>query len=128
MSDYQFKVGDKGKTRGGGSYEVLSTDGAHIHVGRVQPIFARITGEAGYTTQGDFYPDGKFMDGISASDLMPPEQRSASPELHVALDALLEAKRAEAVAEENRRAALSRRTAAQARFDRALYEATKPTK
>lgn len=49
-------------------------------------------------------------------------------ELHVALDTLLEAKRAEAEAEENRRAALSRRMAAQARFDRALYEATKPTK
>lgn len=56
------------------------------------------------------------------------EPITASPELHDALDALLEAKRAEAAAEENRRAALSRRTAAQARFDRALYEATKPTK
>lgn len=82
---YTFKVGDKGKTRGGRDYEILSVTGDYVHSGKYpQPIIAYLSGKG----EGEFSPDGLFNpeDGECTLDLMPPDDAScvdggASPEV-----------------------------------------------
>lgn len=75
--DGVFRVGDKGATRCGGSYEILATDCTTTHVDEVQPIKASYCYDTsiGDTRMGYFYASGKFCLGTSDCDLMPPTER-----------------------------------------------------
>lgn len=70
-----FKVGDRGKTRGGFEYEVIDDNCVTFHAGRRQPIRAEIY--CGEIARGTFYPDGRyFSDSEDEYDLMPPDNRA----------------------------------------------------
>ena len=68
---YQFKVGDKGKTRSGDDYEVRAINSKATWTGVPQPIRARVDGvERSFTREGWYLGS----EG-SPHDLMPPEER-----------------------------------------------------
>lgn len=71
-----FKVGDKGKTRGGWDYEIISVNEKRTNGGKDQPIRAIIDGDADYWFNEDGTYDNYSREG--AADLMPPVRESSS--------------------------------------------------
>lgn len=77
-----FIVGDKGKTRDGSSYEVLSVEESFYRCRVLQPIMAKIIHGAHVNASEYFSEDGQFDTAPGAWDLMPPDR---SVEQHAAL-------------------------------------------
>lgn len=69
---YKFKVGDRGKTRGGKDYEVIAVEVVGLAKGR--SIVVVVEGYAyGLTAEGKEYGESSSSCSISF-DLLPPEQ------------------------------------------------------
>lgn len=70
-----FKVGDKGKTRGGFDYTITNVHGRHVHCDELQPIEALLTGDKIHSGIREFCLDGDFNQNDNGSDfdLLPPE-------------------------------------------------------
>ena len=71
----QFKVGDKGKTRGVHDYKIVATDSNASWFGTKQPVRAVITrNDGGYVGTINATVDGYFFEKAGSTyDLMPPE-------------------------------------------------------
>ncbi len=126
----QFKVGDTGPTREGGTYEITSVTGNFIYRGMAQPIEARITTpNGGGDAAAYFYPDGHYFNAEEYRwDLLPPTGNVNAPTAESLLLALGTASReldAAFTAERDAHAAVEAAATRRARASEAHAEALK---